>query len=174
MGLEILARDGLSSSRADPRSPRLAGTTNGVIGYPRSIPDNMLSTPVVISNDGMLAINKITHFTYIREVTYTPTAHMQRDFSSPAALDPPTIEAGEKHTVPIDQFLFTNIPIQHADIAIVLAFTPEYIPLWRKERVFHFVTVRQSDGKLRFVQQYSSEIQAEIERERKRLNFQTD
>jgi hypothetical protein len=127
---------------------------------------NVISTPIVISNDGMLALKdvEVTSFLY-RIDLFTGVVRDQYDIGSGYIPPNKTLETGERETVNISTFLSNdfNINIGYADIGLIVTFRPEYTPC-KRVRAFRLKTARQSDGTLRFEQQPAGDILEQYEK----------
>jgi hypothetical protein len=116
-------------------------------------PDNVLTTPVTISNEGVLYLAdvRVVCFTRVIEDSRSNFAvnNIGKDYVPPAG----TLEDGEKETVPLLALVASTSPITSADVALIVSFEPGYMPFWTKRRAFRFKSVRQKDGLLRFEEQ---------------------
>lgn len=110
-------------------------------------PHNVLSTPVIISNDGLLDLDVIELSSYIVLAEYTHGISEYDDLSRTIQFS--KIEIGEKETVAFST-LVGHTSIKDADIALIVSFHPQYMPFWRKTRAFRFHTALDSEGNLRF------------------------
>jgi hypothetical protein len=131
-------------------------------------PGNVLSTPVVISNDGILALGDVDIATFVSQVNYTSgsveTGSVAVGYSPPNR----TLETGEKETVAFRHFLdMTNAYVSYADVSLIVFFRPAYLPFISRKHSFRFKTVLQSDGTLRFQQQPPGNVLEEYERAKK-------
>jgi hypothetical protein len=116
-------------------------------------PRNVLSTPFVISNDGMLALENVEVASFLIRVAdingNLQMGNIGGGYVPPSAL----LEAGERETVPFKHFLSSDAPIIEADVALVVTFSPQFLAIIKETRVFRFVAVRQANGLLRLVQE---------------------
>jgi hypothetical protein len=124
-------------------------------------PNDVLTTRVVISNDGMLDLENVTIASVEEDVLFGSTGHVNRSTKSLGEkYSPPaeTLEIGEKETVEFRKLVTSSDPIISADIGLVVTFTPQYLPRFRRTRAFRFKTVRQADGHLRLEEQPQGEL----------------
>jgi hypothetical protein len=109
-----------------------------------------MTTPIVISIDGMLNLENFEVETFIREITYMNGVER---FEFGKTYSPPNqrLEPGDKRTVPFDYFNVNPLsPVVHADVALVMNFTMPFIPWHKKTKIVRFVTATQADGMARF------------------------
>jgi hypothetical protein len=128
-------------------------------------PADVLTTPFVISNDGMLSLNSVNVESYFSRIGYGDPPNGADRYSIGRGFSPrnQTLEIGEKETVRVGHFMYTNTPpVTYADIAWIVYFRSPFIPILR-HRVFRFVTVRQKDGTLRLQEQAAGNILNEYE-----------
>ena len=127
-------------------------------------PNDVFSTPIIISNDGMLALNTVnvqSFFTYINYEGKQSTRVQHYEIGGGFSPPDQTLEIGEKETVNLQYFLGSRSR-QQSDIGLVVFFKSPCIPILR-HRVFRFSTVAQKDGTLRLQQQPSGNIYSEYE-----------
>jgi hypothetical protein len=119
-------------------------------------PDDVLSTPIVISNDGLLALTNVNVATYVVQEQWGLNAAAHDTFG--AGYYPPNqrLEPGEAETVPFRTLVSAGEGVSKltcADVALIVSFQVEYIPFIRRIRPFRFKTMGQKDGTLRFQKQ---------------------
>jgi hypothetical protein len=109
---------------------------------------NVLSTPIVISNDGMMALRDVEVASFVIQAGYQN--HDLEMGSIGSSYTPPgaALESGERETVLFEHFFREDRPIIQADIALIVTFSPEFLPFFRRTRVFRFSTARQANGTL--------------------------
>jgi|GEM_PF-5623146 len=133
-------------------------------------PDDVLSTPFVLSNDGALSLEDVNGAMMMKgfqDSRHNTIGLATTDWNlMPISHE---IKPGEKRTVPapFNKLVKTNSPVVAGDYAILVSFKPAYLPFWTKHRGFRFTIARQSDGRSRFEQQPSEGVEDEYE---KRLN----
>lgn len=129
-------------------------------------PLDILTTPVVISNDGMLPLNNVDVATFIIDVRYLGGGEQYHSIGVNYVPPSRELDIGEKRTVPFREFVNKLYPPIFADVLMVVSFNRKYIPFSETSRAFRFVTQTQADGKLRFEQQPAGgDIIDEYERE---------
>ena len=121
-------------------------------------PNDVLTTRVVLSNDGMLDLENVTVASVEEEVIFGNMGRsiksLGEEYSPPAR----ALEIGEKETVEFLTFFKANVPIVSADIGLIVRFTPEFLPFLRRTKAFRFKTVKQADGHLRLEEQPQGEL----------------
>jgi hypothetical protein len=121
-------------------------------------PRDVLSTPVVLSNDGLMAIHNVQVATFIIKAAYDNG--MVEIENTGAGYVPPneTLDHASKQVVPFKSLVNQrNARIIYADVALVVSYTPDFFPFWKKTRAFRFLSVWQADGLLRLEEQPESE-----------------
>jgi hypothetical protein len=91
-------------------------------------PKDVLSTPVVISNDGMLALRGVKVKCFVLKIRIGPT---QFTNSGSSGYIPPSgiIETGAKKTVPLASFIENDgFAISDLDILMIFSFKPTLFP----------------------------------------------
>jgi len=138
-------------------------------------PADVMTTQIVISNDGLTDLQVVAAETFIKSIKYEPNVTIGENLGQPAVVRH-TLAVGEKETIqPATFFGFQNIVsnahISHLDFGIVFKFRPSYWP-FVKTTVFRFEAVRASDGAVRLRQKpagnLNQDYEAFIETERKR------
>jgi hypothetical protein len=105
----------------------------------------------------MLALNDVEVISYSREVKYTNHNTVKNVFGSRYVPPTHTLDTGDRQTVSFDTFIqLKGAQIISADLDLVVFFRPSYFPFWQRHRVFHFISVIQTDGRLRLEQQPST------------------
>jgi len=115
-------------------------------------PASVLTTPVVLSNDGPLALTDVHVYAFVLEINM-PGLHLKNTGASGYIPPSGRMEPGEKKTVPIGQFLSYPGKFDKLDMLTVIEFRPAYMPFWRKRREFRFSGETQADGNMRLQQQ---------------------
>jgi hypothetical protein len=121
-------------------------------------PRDIFSSPFVISNDGALGLNDVDVYSYVvRAVDVNGNVNQNQavDHYAPPAK---RLDAGEKRTVPFRSVAHDPNPLVSADVALIVDFTPSYLPFWNKERAYRFTTVVQANGRPRFVPQPAGDV----------------
>lgn len=123
-------------------------------------PDDVLTTPFVISNDGALSLENVTAAILVRNFEDTHGNHIGGLVGWGSVPTSPEMRPSDRKTIqPFSHIVNEENPIISGEVAIVVSYTPAYIPLWPKHRGFRFVVERQSDGRSRFEQQPSEGIE---------------
>lgn len=131
-------------------------------------PYNVMSTPVVLSNDGFLTLDEVQVATYVSDIHYRLSG-VQQDVSSEGYFPVGELTRDHKETVPLYSYVGATIAgrpdeINSADVSLIVSYKLEYLPFIKREDAFRFITVRQSDGNLRFIQEPTGDV---LERYRK-------
>lgn len=119
-------------------------------------PADVLTSMIVISNDGILDLNNVGLQVVFKEMRWGNGSRAINNLGNFVYLNPPILEPGEHKTERLGVF-FAGGGLVYADIGVRVTFRPQYIPFWSKHRLFHFKTVKQADGNVRFVQEPASE-----------------
>jgi hypothetical protein len=127
-------------------------------------PDDVRSTPFIISNDGLLDLEKVNVACYVVRMEATGDNEESNVFSANYIMELPNLMIGEKETVPFFDGVNLHEPIKNADVALIVTFYPQYMPFWSKKRVFRFSTVRDSFGKLRMQEQPAGDLLNKMDR----------
>jgi len=141
---------------------------------PPTSQEDILTTPVEISNDGIfLAMKNVEVSTFLVKVGYSSGNLTMEDIG--VGYTPPgeTLEAGDRQTVSFHRLLPAPKDgsfVIKADIALVVSFTPEYLPFWKRTKVFRFIAVPEGKNRLRFQPQPASNVLQEYEKTRERLD----
>lgn len=118
----------------------------------------MFTTPVVISNDGMIALNQVDVETFVVKLVFD-TGNVEKQ-TLRARYVPPNgvLEAGARETVPLEHILYVpGSRVTLCDVALIVTFNNPY-PFGRGTRVFRFSGIPQADGNLRLVQQPAEDV----------------
>jgi hypothetical protein len=118
--------------------------------------NDILSTQIVISNEGVLPLEDVDVGVFIRSINSRLGPVLADILGS--RYQPPSKEIlpGQKKTVRITPFRLTSAPIVSADIGLVVCYKPIIIPKWAwwgDPKVFRFDAVQQADGTARLRQQ---------------------
>lgn len=133
-------------------------------------PTNVLTTPIVISNEGLLSITDVNVATYIIEADYKDQGIEIGSLGVRYAPPNQRLEPGERETAPFQQMVFSaQSPMISGDVALIVSFMPQYMPFIHRIRPFRFRTVKQADGNLRFEQQPPQDVVRQYERQLKIL-----
>ena len=127
-------------------------------------PNAPFSTPFTIGNEGRLPITNVEFQCAIGNVVIKNTVNGGPDVTLEGAENfgarfvtsnrvAARVDAGEKYTVICPWPIENSHPIKSADIAIVVIFKLQWVPMWRQERFFRFTTMPDSDGKLHWLPQ---------------------
>lgn len=108
-------------------------------------PNELFSTPFIISNDGPLGINNIDFVCWMRDIQVGASAIKNVGLTSPS-LHAEGMEPGERATYPCGPTVSLH-PLTSADVVFEVKFRPDFVP-WRISRRFRFVTMQTSDGQL--------------------------
>ena len=116
-------------------------------------PKNVMTTPVIISNNGMLALSDVDVICF--EIHTEWEVHSEGSDNISERYEPPSgkLDPGEQKTVPLSQFNRARRRIVSSDIAMIVTLKMAIAPFWEGRKAFRFKTVRQSNGDLRFVQE---------------------
>ncbi|HWE52871.1 MAG TPA: hypothetical protein VG273_23960 [Bryobacteraceae bacterium] len=126
------------------------------LGTP-SDPKNILTTEVVVSNDGALALEDVDIAVFIRSLTWPTNNRIDGDIGT--TYQPPSREMaiGDRKTIQLAPFLTLSSAIfTSADIGLLVCYRPIFVPSWIwpiHPRVFRFDSITQSDGYTRLRQQ---------------------
>jgi len=115
-------------------------------------PDDVTTTPLVVSNDGMLALKDVNVVSFFSELLYSRSMGMRDNIGTGYTPPNQTLETGERETVNLKTFVNFAAPVAGMDLALIIYYRMEYTPFHR-HRTFRFRAVRQADGKLRLQQQ---------------------
>jgi hypothetical protein len=115
------------------------------------------ATRFVISNDGWVALHKIT---FSCGVVYINAANDSGVIGRPdysVRFTAPDLVADEllparKATIPCVQPVHFKAPVVNADVAMVVEFRPDFL-WWRREEKFRLLGTRQADGFFRWEEQ---------------------
>jgi hypothetical protein len=126
-------------------------------------PSDPFSTPFEVSNDGYLSIRDVQFLCRLTDVQAQPPG-INLSFENIGVMGPDQflgdksqnirdIGPGRQATTKCNLSpIFPVMPIDRADISITVSYKPDYLWSPRSED-FRFVTVRSSDGQLRWVRQ---------------------
>jgi hypothetical protein len=120
-------------------------------------PKDILTTPFVISNDGMLDLENIEVQTFLIQIQYQNLWLERKSIGLKYFPPSKTLGIGERETVPLARLIKPTYPVITADVALIVTFTPQFLPFMRKTKVFRFITIRQPDGLLRLEQEPASD-----------------
>lgn len=119
-------------------------------------PNDVWTTPLIISNDGLTDLEDVKFYAYIRKLDYR-RGNKHIGFEDNGAentllKDVDTLATGDKQEITPMQILTMKVglPIESADFAIAISFRPAY---WfrRKWRFFRFTSAKNYDGTNRLV-----------------------
>lgn len=125
---------------------------------------DVFSTPLVISNDGYLALNEVGAIWYIRDVRYVNGGHFYQNAAPGFVPESPVLEAGEHKTIAYPRQLVKGLQPISVDIVAAIYFKPAFWPFGKRHKMFRLLSVRLPDGGLRLQLQPAAEVAAEAER----------
>jgi len=115
--------------------------------------NDVFATPFVISNDGILDLENVEVASFLIQARYenggVAAGIMGINYIPPSAI----LQPGERETVPFRHFLKIDARPIDADMALIVTFTPQFLPFFKKTKAFRFVTARQANGTLRLQQE---------------------
>ena len=119
-------------------------------------PSNIMSTQIIISNDGILALEDVDVAIFIRNIQgpkYGASRISGTRYQPPAR----QMNVGDKRTVRLAPWrVGVGQPIQNVDIGVMVCYRPEILPKWLwagNPKVFRIDSVLQSNGEVRLRQQ---------------------
>jgi hypothetical protein len=130
-------------------------------------PDDALSTPFVLSNDGLLSLEDVKVAVIMKgfeDSRHNTVSIGATDWSVlPMSHE---LKPGDKKTIPapFNRLIKTSDPVIAGEFAVVISFKPECVPFWQTYRGFRFAVARQSDGRSRFQQQPAEGVEEEYRR----------
>jgi hypothetical protein len=121
-------------------------------------PSNVLSASFIISNTNFIPLNSVDVFLAVRELQGALVLRAERPpqgtpFSKVARIIKPewhdhTLGMDERFTITIADLLVNQgSGLTWADMAIVVSYKPWILP-WRREKMFRFITRKQTNGRL--------------------------
>jgi hypothetical protein len=113
---------------------------------------NVFSTPLILSNDGMMSLQNVRVLTFVINAQHTNGDDELMNIALGYVPPSGTMEIGEKKTVAMADMFSRDVDFTSGDFALIVKFTPAYMPFWTKRRPFRFQIVRGADGNLRFIQ----------------------
>jgi hypothetical protein len=117
-------------------------------------PKNVYTTPLVVANDSLLNLNDVHIVTFVIQVFVPPFGpNEQNSIGGSFALQPSIIQVGGKKTILLKSFLNTDVGVVGSDIALIVKYSPEFMPFWTKRNAFRFTVGKDSNGNLRFEQE---------------------
>jgi hypothetical protein len=118
---------------------------------------DVLTTRFVIGNTGPLDLENVRVDSFDEEVVYEPGLFVRKNVGLSIPLSS-TLSENHKLTVPFHDLIKSIEPIRSADIGLIVRFTPQFFPWFRRAKEFRFKTIVQSDGKLRLEEQPVGEL----------------
>jgi hypothetical protein len=128
-------------------------------------PANVLSTPIIISNDGLENLQDMGFMSYFKEVKYEGGGEIANATGARVLEAVHTLTAGEKHEVLPAQVVgfFGGTPrVRELDFALVVYFRPAYWPK-TKRRFFRFRVAQNSDGTQRLMEVAAEDIEKDFD-----------
>jgi hypothetical protein len=130
-------------------------------------PDNVLTTPFEIRNDGEMSLHDVKVVGVIGHLTQKNNIHVSNGMGWNSFTDSPEIKPKETETLaPLHHLYESNIPILSGEVTIVVLCRPSFWPFTLK-RGFKFSIARQSDGHLRLVPQPAGDVVEQYEKAHK-------
>jgi hypothetical protein len=126
---------------------------------------NVLTTRVIIANDGLLALTNVRVAEFDEDILFADYSRSLKSLGERYVPPAGRLEPGEKERVSF-QSLVVNLhfPIVTADIGLIVSFSPQYLPFLNRRKAFRFKTVADHEGRLRLEEQPAGDLMRDYEK----------
>lgn len=110
-----------------------------------------MSSPFTLTNTLAVSVNRVDPSCHITDVKFKNGIQFQDDTLVDDTPKTPSLAAGEQEAIYCEgNGKLTYGPLEYADITLAIGYSPVWIPFIHKTKFARFITLRDSEGTLRW------------------------